>query len=201
MFTGIVSGIGRVVDHRPGSLRLEHAATASRLQVGGSVAVNGVCLTAVRVDGAAFVADVVPETRRRTNLGRLGVGDRVNLELPVTPERGLDGHLVLGHVDGTTRVVGLREAELGREVGFALPPHLAPYIAEKGSIAIDGVSLTVAGVDDAHGTFTVALVPHTLARTIAGGYVQGTLVNVEVDVVARYVERLIRHRAPGMGRP
>lgn len=201
MFTGIVSGIGRVVDRRPGFLRLEHAATASRLQVGGSVAVNGVCLTAVRVDGAAFVTDVVPETRRRTNLGQLGVGDPVNLELPVAPERGLDGHLVLGHVDGTTQVVGLREVELGREVGFALPPHLAPYIAEKGSIAVDGVSLTVAGVDDARGTFTVALVPHTLARTIAGGYVQGTLVNVEVDVVARYVERLIRHRAPERGRP
>ncbi|HZU17089.1 MAG TPA: riboflavin synthase [Candidatus Dormibacteraeota bacterium] len=201
MFTGIVSGIGRVVDRRRGLLRLEHAATAFRLQVGGSVAVNGVCLTAVGVDGPVFAAEVVPETLRRSNLGRLGVGDRVNLELPLGLEGGLDGHLVQGHVDGTTRVVALREVELGREVSFALPSHLAPYVAEKGSVAVDGVSLTVAGVDDARGTFTVALVPHTLAQTIAGEYVQGTLVNVEVDVVARYVERLIRHRAPGVGRP
>ncbi len=201
MFTGIVSAVGRVVERRPGFLRLEHAATASRLQVGGSVAVNGVCLTTVGVDGAAFVAEVVPETRRRTNLGRLGVGDQVNLELPVTLGQGLDGHLVQGHVDCTTWVTSVREVELGREVSFALPQDLAPYVAEKGSIAIDGVSLTVAGVDDVHSAFTVALVPHTLARTIAGGYVQGTLVNVEVDVVARYVERLIRRPGLRMGHP
>jgi riboflavin synthase len=201
MFTGIVSAVGRVVEHRPGFLRLEHAATASRLEVGGSVAVNGVCLTVVQVDGAAFVAEVVPETQRRTNLGQLEVGAQVNLELPVTLSQGLDGHLVQGHVDGTTRVTSVREVELGREISFTLPPNLDPYVAEKGSIAIDGVSLTVASVDDARGTFTVALVPHTLARTIASGYVQGTLVNVEVDVVARYVERLIRGRGLGTGHP
>jgi riboflavin synthase len=194
MFTGIVGTVGRVVEWRTGHLAVR-SELAPGLEVGGSIAVNGVCLTVVEVEGETFFADVVPETRSRTNLGLLEAGRRVNLELPLRPEQGLDGHLVQGHVDGTAHVAAVTDVEMGRELDFELPADLAPYVAEKGSIAVDGTSLTVAGVDDARGTFRVALIPHTLGATIAGQYVPGTLVNVEVDVVARYVARLIRHAA------
>jgi riboflavin synthase len=190
MFTGIVQAVGRVAEWRTGHLAVR-SEVAAHLEVGGSIAVNGVCLTVVEVEGDTFFADVVPETRSRTNIGLLQAGDAVNLERPLRADQGLDGHLVQGHVDGTARVVSVTDVELGREVDFQLPPELASYVAEKGSIALDGTSLTVTGVDDARGTLGVALIPHTLERTIAGQYVPGTLVNVEVDVVARYVERLL----------
>jgi riboflavin synthase len=193
MFTGIVETVGQVVEWRAGHLGVR-SQLAPRLEVGASIAVNGACLTVVAVEGDAFFADVVPETRRRTNIGLAAPGDRVNLELPLRADRSLDGHLVQGHVDGTARVTAVAEVEMGREVEFELPPDLAPYVAEKGSIAVDGVSLTVTRVGERPDTFGVALIPHTLDRTIAGQYVPGTLVNVEVDVVARYVARL-------MGRP
>lgn len=194
MFTGIVGTVGQVVEWRRGHLAVR-SEFALDLEVGGSIAVNGVCLTVVELEGGTFFADVVPETRSRTNLGLLQAGQGVNLELPLRANQGLDGHLVQGHVDGTASVAAVTEVEMGRELDFELPADLAPYVAEKGSIAVDGTSLTVAGVDDARGTFRVALIPHTLAATIAGQYVPGTLVNVEVDVVARYVARLIRHSA------
>jgi riboflavin synthase len=194
MFTGIVGTVGQVVEWRTGHLAVR-SELARDFEVGGSVAVNGVCLTVVEVEGGTFFADVVPETRSRTNLGLLQAGQGVNLELPLRADQGLDGHLVQGHVDGTARVAAAIDVEMGRELDFELPVDLAPYVAEKGSIAVDGTSLTVAGVDDARGTFRVALIPHTLRATIAGQYVPGTLVNVEVDVVARYVARLIRHAA------
>lgn len=192
MFTGIVSGIGRVTAARPGRLAVEHAPTAGRAALGDSVAVNGVCLTVVEVRGPFFEAEVVPETLRRTNLGGLNPGDRVNLESPLKLDGGLDGHLVQGHVDATAEVRAVHEADLGREVAIELPAALAGYVAEKGSIAVDGVSLTVARTDDDAGTFTVAFIPHTLANTVAGGYRPGVRVNLEVDVVARYIERLVR---------
>ncbi|HXM57279.1 MAG TPA: riboflavin synthase [Candidatus Dormibacteraeota bacterium] len=194
MFTGIVGTVGQVVEWRTGHLGVRSELVPG-LALGGSVAVNGVCLTVVEVEGETFFADVVPETRSRTNLGLLRAGQRVNLELPLRAEQGLDGHLVQGHVDGTAHVAAVTDVEMGRELDFELPAELAPYVAEKGSIAVDGTSLTVAGVDDSRGTFRVALIPHTLGATIAGQYVPGTLVNVEVDVVARYVARLIRHSA------
>jgi riboflavin synthase len=137
---------------------------------------------------------VVPETTRRTNLGRLSPGQPVNLELPLRAGAGLDGHLVQGHVDGTGTVESVKDVQLGRELEIKLAPELAAYVAEKGSIAVDGTSLTVFAVDDARGSFSVALIPYTLQRTIAGFYVPGTLVNLEVDVVARYVERLLGRR-------
>jgi riboflavin synthase len=190
MFTGIVSAIGLVeaVDER--SIAIADAETASRLQIGASVAVNGCCLTVTSVDAGTFSADVVPETRRRTNLGALLPGDPVNLELPVTAGGSLDGHLVQGHVDGVSQVVKVEPAATGREVTFGLPPGLARYVAEKGPIAVDGTSLTVASVDG--DSFRVALIPHTLQATIAGSYRPGALVNLEVDVLARYAERLLR---------
>jgi riboflavin synthase len=193
VFTGIVSSLGRVCEWRPGHLGIEQLDVAPRLQRGASIAVNGVCLTVTEIEGPTFFADVVPETRRRTNLGALEPGDEVNLELPLRLEQGLDGHLVQGHVDATTRVSGVRDVELGREVSFELPGELMPYVAEKGSIAVDGTSLTVAAVDGPAATFTVALIPHTLERTVARHYAPGRLVNLEVDVVARYLERLMKN--------
>jgi riboflavin synthase len=192
MFTGIVTGLGRVAESRPGLLGIEHAPTAKRASIGGSVAVNGVCLTVVEVEGDIFYADVVPETLKRTNLGRLKPGDKVNLELPLAANAMLDGHLVQGHVDATAEVREVRIIELGREVSIELPTRLARYVAEKGSIAIDGVSLTVVEVDDDRHEFTIAYIPHTIEQTAAGAYNKGTTVNLEVDVVARYVERLVR---------
>jgi riboflavin synthase len=189
MFTGIVSARGRVAEVRSGQLGIEAPDLVRHLAVGGSIAVNGVCLTVIETEGSVFFADVVPETIRRTNLGLLAPGDEVNLEPPLRLDRGLDGHLVQGHVDGTGRVEEIREVELGLEVGIGLPPDLAAYVAEKGSISVDGTSLTVAGVHD--GGFSVAIIPHTRSSTIVGTYREGTVVNLEVDVVARYVERLM----------
>ena len=191
MFTGIIRATGRVVEWRPGRLGVAQPDLARRLDIGGSIAVNGVCLTVVEVEGGTFFADVVPETRSRTNLARLARGDQVNLELPLTLAQGLDGHLVQGHVDAVARVLGVADVELGREVRFELPETLAPFVSEKGSITLDGTSLTVTAVDDGNRSFSVALIPHTLEHTIADSYVPGTLVNVEVDVVARYVARLM----------
>jgi riboflavin synthase alpha subunit len=146
-------------------------------------------LTAVSKRGAAFYADVVPETLRRTNLGRLAGGDLVNLEMPLAGDAFLDGHLVQGHVDATARIKRVIKTATGSEIVIGLPVRLSELVAEKGSIAVDGVSLTVAGVDEPSGTFKVALIPHTLAATIAAGYVVGTMVNLEADVIARYVAR------------
>jgi len=195
MFTGIVTSVGRVVEWRPGHLAVEQPEVAPQLEPGRSIAVNGVCLTVTEVDGSTFLADVVPETRRRTNLGQLRPGDEVNLELPLTLREGLDGHLVQGHVDATARVSRVHDVEMGKEVSFELPGPLSPYVAAKGSIAVDGTSLTVAAIDELEATFTVALIPYTLERTVARHYRPGRLVNLEVDVVARYVERLMKNGA------
>jgi riboflavin synthase len=192
MFTGIVSHLGRVVELANGRLAIQHDEIAPALATGGSVAVNGVCLTVTATTETTFKADVVPETARRTNLGALQPGDEVNLELPLPLGGAVDGHLVQGHVDATTEVTSSRPAELGVEVEFALPDQLTRYVAEKGSITVDGASLTVAAVDDARGTFAVALIPHTLEHTVARHYAPGRLVNLEADVVARYVERLLK---------
>jgi riboflavin synthase len=192
MFTGIVAGGGRVAESRPGRLGIEHRPTAQRVETGASVAVNGVCLTVVEIEGDVFYADVVQETRKRTNLGGLKPGDPVNLELPLTPNAMLDGHLVQGHVDATAQIKEVTETELGKEASIELPDSLARYVAEKGSIAVDGVSLTVVEINDDRSEFKIAYIPHTLEETTAGGYQPGTRVNLEVDIVARYVERLVR---------
>jgi riboflavin synthase len=192
MFTGIVSAVGRVVEAGSGGLGIEHAATARRLKIGASIAVNGCCLTVVKKIGAAFFMDVVPETLRRSNLGSLRVGSRVNLELPLGPSGLLDGHLVQGHIDATATVKHVADAASGREVGIELPDQVRDFVVEKGSIAVDGVSLTVAGLDQGAATFTVALIPHTLASTIAEDYKRGSVVNLEADIVARYVARNLR---------
>ncbi len=189
MFTGIVSAVAKVVAADANRLGIDHAWVARRLKVGGSIAVNGCCLTVVKKSGPVFFADVVPETLRRTNLGALGVGAEVNLELPLSAASLLDGHLVQGHVDATATVKTVERASSGREVTVELPAAVSRFVATKGSIAVDGVSLTVAAVDKPAGTFRVALIPHTLEVTIAGGYKRGSIVNLEADVVARYVAR------------
>ncbi len=194
MFTGIISEVGTVLQGGR-RITIEAPAAAPKLSLGGSVAVNGVCVTATGLEAATFSADLVDETLARSNLGSLAKGGQVNLELPLRAGDPLDGHLVLGHVDGVGRVLEVREVGVGRELRIELPPELAPFVAEKGGIAVDGASLTVTAARDS--TFDVALIPHTLAHTIAGNYRPGSSVNLEVDVLARYVERLVR---PGIGR-
>lgn len=192
MFTGIVSATSKVVRADGRRIGIDHAWITKHLKVGGSVAVNGCCLTVVKKTGPVFYADVVPETLRRTNLGALKVGSEVNLELPVSATGMMDGHIVQGHVDATAQVKAVHAVSSGKEVTVELPTALSRFVALKGSIAVDGVSLTVAGVDSPPGTFKVALIPHTLDATIAGGYRAGTKVNLEVDVIARYVQRNLR---------
>ena len=190
MFTGIVSAVARVVEVGDFRVGIDHAGIARHLKRGGSVAVNGACLTVIKKQGPIFYADVVPETLRRTNIGGLRKGDEVNLELPLAATATLDGHLVQGHVDATAEVRSVQRTRSGKELTIELPAQISRFVAEKGSIAVDGVSLTVAGVDKA--TFTVALIPHTLEATIAGHYRRGSTVNLEADIIARYVARNLR---------
>jgi riboflavin synthase len=192
MFTGIVSATSKVVSAERGRIGIDHAWVARHLKIGGSVAVNGCCLTVVKKKGPVFYFDVVPETLRRTNLGALAVGSEVNLELPLSATSLLDGHLVQGHIDATAAVKKVETAASGRELVIELPATLTRFVAVKGSIAVDGVSLTVAGVDKPPGTFRVALIPHTIEVTIARFYKPGTVVNLEADVIARYVARNLR---------
>ena len=192
MFTGIVSAVAKVVVADANRLGMDHAWVARRLKIGGSIAVNGCCLTVVKKRGPVFFADVVPETLRRTNLGTLRVGTEVNLELPLSATSLLDGHLVQGHVDATGKVRTVEDASSGRELTIELPAAISRFVAVKGSIAVDGVSLTVAAVDKPTGTFRVALIPHTIEGTIAAGYRRGSVVNLEADIVARYVARNLR---------
>ena len=192
MFTGIVSAVAKVVEADGTRVGIDHAGVARHLRLGGSVAVNGCCLTIVKKRGPVFFADVVPETLRRTNLGAVRPGTEVNLELPLGAGSTLDGHLVQGHVDTTASVKSVRQVASGREITIELPATLSRFVAVKGSIAVDGVSLTVATVDKPPGTFGVALIPHTLEMTIAGAYKAGSVVNLEADVIARYVARNLR---------
>ena len=189
MFTGLVAAKGTVRSLRDGRLEVE-TSLAGELAAGDSVAVNGVCLTAVDPDGSSFAADVMPETLRRSSLGPLGQGSEVNVELPLRAGDRLGGHVVQGHVDAVGTIVEVREDGFSRVVRIEAAPELLRYVVEKGSIAVDGVSLTVSAVD-ADG-FEVSLIPETLERTTLGRAEPGTAVNLEVDVLAKYVEKLIR---------
>lgn len=194
MFTGIIQAVGKVaaLERKGRDMRLRLATgklDLSDVRTGDSIAVNGVCLTVTDLADDGFWADVSQETLSRTTLGRLGSGDPVNLEKALTPTTRLGGHLVSGHVDGVGTVVERRPR--GESVYFRVqaPGHLARYIAEKGSICVDGVSLTVNGVHGAE--FELNIVPHTLQETTLDGYAAGTPVNIEVDIIARYLERLL----------
>jgi len=194
MFTGIIQSIGKISQIQPkgGDFRLvieTGKLPLSGAQLGDSIAVSGVCLTAIELGDGRFSADVSRETLSRTTLGDLKPGSRVNLELALTPTTRLGGHIVSGHVDGVGEVVE-RKAD-ARSVRFAIeaPANLAKYIAEKGSICVDGVSLTVNSVDGLR--FDLNIVPHTLAETTIEEYQPGRKVNLEVDLLARYLERLL----------
>ncbi|MYV55091.1 riboflavin synthase [Streptomyces sp. SID3212] len=197
MFTGIVEELGEVT-------AVENLGDASRFTLrgpvvtdgakhGDSIAVNGVCLTVVDLDGGAFTADVMAETLDRSSLGALAVGSPVNLERPMAVGGRLGGHIVQGHVDGTGTVVAREVSEHWEIVKVALPAHLTKYVVEKGSITVDGVSLTV--VDAGPDYFTISLIPTTLALTTLGHKGPGDPVNLEVDVIAKYVERLLGARS------
>ena len=194
MFTGIIQTVGKVIHQEPlgGDLRIQIDASGLGLagaSLGDSIAVNGVCLTAIAIDGEAFTADVSNETLSLTSLGDLAAGSSVNLEKALTPATPLGGHLVSGHVDGLGKVVRRYPEGRSERFEFEVPTELARYIAAKGSVCIDGVSLTVNKVEGC--VFDVNIVPHTQTHTIIGGYQAGTKVNLEVDVIARYLERLL----------
>ena len=192
MFTGLVETTARVrrVDPEADGVRLEvETPLAAQLSQGDSIAVNGVCLTAVDPGEHGFKADVMAETLRRSSLGPLAAGDSVNVELPLRAGDRLGGHVVQGHVDGTGTVESTRDEGFARLVRVAAEPALLRYVVEKGSIAVDGVSLTVADVDDEG--FTVSLIPETLERTTLGTAAPGRVLNLEVDVLAKYVEKLV----------
>jgi riboflavin synthase len=192
MFTGLVQELGRVraIERESAGVRLEvETSLAGELSQGDSIAVNGVCLTAVDVKDGAFRADVMNETLRRSSLGPLEPGAQVNLELPLRAEDRLGGHFVQGHVDATGSVDSVTVEGFSSVVRITCAPDVLRYVVEKGSIAVDGVSLTVAEIDDEG--FSVSLIPETLERTTLGSAVPGRVVNLEVDVLAKYVERLV----------
>jgi riboflavin synthase len=192
MFTGLVESKGAVisVERDGGGARIAlWAALAGELSNGDSVAVNGVCLTARDVQETSFGADVMEETLRRSSLGPLAAGDEVNLELPVRAGGRLGGHVVQGHVDGVGTVEEVREEGFARVVRITLPEGLGRYVVDKGSVALDGVSLTVSKVDSS--ALEVSLIPETLERTTFGAAAPGREVNIEVDVLAKYVEKLL----------
>jgi riboflavin synthase len=195
MFTGIVQVRGEVarVQQQPDSAQISVRGPGLHVSaIGDSVAVDGVCLTVVSRDGDTVVCDVMQETLRRTTLAAARAGDKVNLELAATPTSRLGGHLVQGHVDGVGRIVARQPTEHWELVSVDAPADLVRYIVEKGSIALDGVSLTVVSIDA--NVFTVSLIPETLRRTSLGTKGVGDDVNIEVDVIAKYVERLLAAR-------
>jgi riboflavin synthase len=202
MFTGLVETVGSVerLDRTPGGavLQIRCGILAADLKRGESVAVDGTCLTVVRADADSFEVEISPETLRRTVLGERARGSRVNLERAVKVGDRLGGHLVQGHVDGVGTLMAIRPEGDGRRIRLLPPPGLERYLVEKGSVALDGVSLTVASLDSEG--FEVSLIPHTLTETTLGKWEVSRRVNVEVDLVAKYVERLLegwRVGAPG----
>ena len=200
MFTGIVEELGRVAHIEPLNeavrLSVKGPEVASDARVGDSIAVNGVCLTVVTREKGVFTADVMLQTLANTSLGALRVGAPVNLERAVTPTTRLGGHIVQGHVDGTGTIVRRTPSEHWEIVEISLPAGLSRYLVDKGSITVDGISLTVASLAEPDaagedGSFTVSLIPETLARTTLGFKQPGDVVNLEVDVIGKYVEKMV----------
>jgi riboflavin synthase len=206
VFTGIVEELGEVVGIDPdGSgarIRIRGPLVTADATRGDSIAINGVCLTVTgTADGGEFSADVMGETLARSCLGSLRPGAAVNLERPLRPDGRLGGHIVQGHVDGTGTIVARQSAGSWQIVRISIPPNLARYLVEKGSVAVDGVSLTISAIGAATGVceFEVSLIPETLARTTLGRKQPGEVVNLEVDMIAKYVERLLT-ATPGSAR-
>jgi riboflavin synthase len=196
MFTGLIAGLGsvRALERDSAGATLTIASSlAGELSEGDSIAVNGVCLTATEIGDGSFRAQAMIETLERSSLGQLEAGGQVNLELPLRAGDRLGGHVVQGHVDGTGSVLDRREEGFSRVLEIEIEPRLARYLVEKGSVAVDGVSLTVSALGE-HG-FAVSLIPETLQRTSLGEIATGSLVNIEVDILAKHVERLMEARA------
>jgi riboflavin synthase len=195
MFTGLVAELGKVTAINKGEssavFTIDAPALISEIALGDSVAVNGVCLTATSVSGTTFTADVMVQTLSLTSLSQIDAGSAVNLELATQLNARMGGHMVQGHVDGVATVMGLTPGDKWAQFDIAVPAHLAKYIVNQGSICLDGVSLTVGNIDDATNVVTVWLIPETLERTNLSTLKPGDLINVEVDVLAKYVERLL----------
>ena len=195
MFTGLISELGLITAIDKGAdsavFKINAPGLISEINLGDSVAVNGVCLTATSVSGTEFTADVMIQTLSLTSLAKTIVGSPVNLELAAQLNARMGGHMVQGHVDGVASVIGLTPGDKWAQFDIKVPEHLAKYIVNQGSISLDGVSLTVGKIDDATSVVTVWLIPETLERTNLSSKKPGDLVNVEVDVLAKYVERLL----------
>ena len=195
MFTGLIGELGSITaiekSESSAVFTINAPKLISQIAVGDSVAVNGVCLTATAISGNVFSADVMIQTLSLTSLSQLSVSSPVNLELAAQLNARMGGHMVQGHVDGVAKVVGLTPGDKWAQFDITVPSHLAKYIVNQGSICLDGVSLTVGGIDDSNNVVTVWLIPETLAATNLSQKKAGDLVNVEVDVLAKYVERLL----------
>jgi len=196
VFTGIIEEVGRVASAQSNSLTISASQALCGMEAGGSIAVNGVCLTITGFNTGSLSVDIMPETLMRTNLGLLCVGDEVNLERPLALGGRLGGHLVQGHVDDTGRVTAINREGGAMLIRFEAPPQVMGYMVEKGFIAVDGVSLTVVTKDTS--SFQVAIVDYTRRHTTLGSKRVGDLVNLEVDVIAKYVEQLSRPHRPGI---
>ena len=195
MFTGLIGELGSIAAIEKGESSAVFTINApqliSQISVGDSVAVNGACLTATAISGTTFTADVMIQTLSLTSLSQLSVASPVNLELAAQLNARMGGHMVQGHVDGVAKVVGLTPGDKWAQFDITVPSHLSKYIVNQGSICLDGVSLTVGSIDDLNNLVTVWLIPETLESTNLSGKKAGDLVNVEVDVLAKYVERLL----------
>jgi riboflavin synthase len=195
MFTGLVTELGRVVDISRGDssaiFTIAAPASIAELSIGDSIAVNGVCLTATSIKDGAFTADVMVQTLNLTSLAQVEVGTPVNLELAAQMDMRMGGHIVQGHVDGVAKVLQSTPGEKWVQFDIEVPEHLMKYVVAQGSITVDGVSLTVGALDDANNVVTLWLIPETLAKTNLSTKQNGDLVNIEVDILAKYVERLI----------
>ena len=196
MFTGIVEEVGKVISARSGKLVIAASDVIPGMERGASMAVNGICLTVTNFDNSSFSVDVMPETLKRTNLGLLYAGERVNLERPLPLGGRLGGHLVQGHVDDTGRVTSIAREGGAVIVRFEAPPEVMYYVVEKGFIAVDGVSLTIVTKDSS--SFGVSVVDYTLKHTNLGSRRVGDLVNLEVDIIAKYVKQFSQTRSPGV---
>ncbi len=187
MFTGIIEEVGRVTAVSSGKLAIAATKVLRGMEPGGSISVNGACLTVTEFSSKSFSVDIMTETLKRTNLGLLRAGDGVNLERPLTMEKFLGGHLVQGHIDDTGRIASVTQQDETTLVRVEASPEVMRYIVEKGFIAVDGISLTVVNIDAA--SFTVSVVNYTLENTVLGNRKTGDIVNLEVDIIAKYVER------------
>jgi riboflavin synthase len=191
MFTGIIKNLGKISRITPSQLTVEiDGEFGTHLKTGASVAIDGICLTVVSQNDNSFTVEVMPETINRTNLKYLRPGDPVNLEMPATPESFLAGHIVQGHIDGVAELKTVTNEGNSRILNFAVKDSLAKYIVEKGSVAVNGVSLTV--IESGKNHFTVGIIPHTWEQTMFHTFKAGDFANIETDVLAKYIERLIK---------